>query len=240
MIAYSLGRLLERRASPGSALRRHAVEGAWLVFSFQVKNLSSDTLLQQHDDLNLALDSCYSGDIVVIFPGEYQASNLALLTDDITIKGEQADLCSISYSQPVCLEAYCSYLIEQSETRTALSILKSLRAFYTKGHVAYAGLKLLTFPQVGLASGRNYTVPSDSSYFLCFSFFVVLGVEQRACLDKHSTTVLQPNQYSQFFILLCLFLPKILVLLTLKEESYYWPVGGRGERRVNLHSTYEF
>ncbi|XP_063128172.1 testicular spindle-associated protein SHCBP1L isoform X1 [Rattus norvegicus] len=52
-----------------------------------VKNLSSDTLLQQHDDLNLALDSCYSGDIVVIFPGEYQASNLALLTDDITIKG---------------------------------------------------------------------------------------------------------------------------------------------------------
>lgn len=54
---------------------------------FQVKNLSSDTLLQQHDDLNLALDNCYSGDIVVIFPGEYQAANLALLTDDITIKG---------------------------------------------------------------------------------------------------------------------------------------------------------
>ncbi|XP_026643380.1 testicular spindle-associated protein SHCBP1L [Microtus ochrogaster] len=52
-----------------------------------VKNLSSDTLLQQHDDLNLALDNCYSGDIVVIFPGEYQASNLALLTDDITIQG---------------------------------------------------------------------------------------------------------------------------------------------------------
>ncbi|XP_059136247.1 testicular spindle-associated protein SHCBP1L isoform X2 [Peromyscus eremicus] len=52
-----------------------------------VKNLSSDTLLQQHDDLNLALDSCYSGDIVVIFPGEYQAANLALLTDDITIQG---------------------------------------------------------------------------------------------------------------------------------------------------------
>ncbi|CAO2637245.1 Testicular spindle-associated protein SHCBP1L [Lemmus lemmus] len=52
-----------------------------------VKNLSSDTLLQQHDDLNLALDNCYSGDIVVIFPGEYQAANLALLTDDITIQG---------------------------------------------------------------------------------------------------------------------------------------------------------
>ncbi|XP_061041623.1 testicular spindle-associated protein SHCBP1L [Eubalaena glacialis] len=52
-----------------------------------VKDLSSDTLLQQHDDLDLALDSCYSGDTVVIFPGEYQAVNLALLTDDIVIKG---------------------------------------------------------------------------------------------------------------------------------------------------------
>ncbi|XP_031792873.1 testicular spindle-associated protein SHCBP1L isoform X4 [Sarcophilus harrisii] len=52
-----------------------------------VKDLSSDTLLQQHDDLDLALDSCYSGDTVVIFPGEYQATNLALLTDDIIIKG---------------------------------------------------------------------------------------------------------------------------------------------------------
>ncbi|XP_036612752.1 testicular spindle-associated protein SHCBP1L [Trichosurus vulpecula] len=52
-----------------------------------VKDLSSDTLLQQHDDLDLALDSCYSGDTVVIFPGDYQATNLALLTDDIIIKG---------------------------------------------------------------------------------------------------------------------------------------------------------
>uniref|UniRef100_A0AC11AZK9 SHC binding and spindle associated 1 like n=1 Tax=Ovis aries TaxID=9940 RepID=A0AC11AZK9_SHEEP len=52
-----------------------------------VKDLSPDTLLQQHDDLDLALDSCYSGDTVVIFPGEYQAVNLALLTDDIVIKG---------------------------------------------------------------------------------------------------------------------------------------------------------
>ncbi|XP_053771610.1 testicular spindle-associated protein SHCBP1L [Desmodus rotundus] len=52
-----------------------------------VKDLSSDTFLQQHDDLDLALDSCYSGDTVVIFPGEYQAVNLALLTDDIIIKG---------------------------------------------------------------------------------------------------------------------------------------------------------
>ncbi|KAI5939761.1 Testicular spindle-associated protein SHCBP1L [Manis javanica] len=52
-----------------------------------VKDLASDTLIQQHDDLDLALDGCYSGDTVVIFPGEYQAFNLALLTDDIIIKG---------------------------------------------------------------------------------------------------------------------------------------------------------
>nr|XP_054103640.1 testicular spindle-associated protein SHCBP1L isoform X4 [Callithrix jacchus] len=52
-----------------------------------VKDLSSDTLLQQHDDLDLALDNCYSGDTVIIFPGVYQAANLALLTDDIIIKG---------------------------------------------------------------------------------------------------------------------------------------------------------
>nr|XP_021523765.1 testicular spindle-associated protein SHCBP1L [Aotus nancymaae] len=53
----------------------------------EVKDLSSDTLLQQHDDLDLALDNCYSGDTVIIFPGVYQAANLALLTDDIIIKG---------------------------------------------------------------------------------------------------------------------------------------------------------
>ncbi|XP_004579038.2 testicular spindle-associated protein SHCBP1L [Ochotona princeps] len=52
-----------------------------------VKGLSADTLLQQHGDLDVALDSCYSGDTVVIFPGEYQASNLAVLTEDIVIKG---------------------------------------------------------------------------------------------------------------------------------------------------------
>uniref|UniRef100_A0A5F9CEQ7 Testicular spindle-associated protein SHCBP1L n=1 Tax=Oryctolagus cuniculus TaxID=9986 RepID=A0A5F9CEQ7_RABIT len=52
-----------------------------------VKGLSSDTLLQQHGDLDVALDSCYSGDTVVIFPGEYQAANLALLTEDIVIRG---------------------------------------------------------------------------------------------------------------------------------------------------------
>ena len=65
------------------------------ISSFQVKDLSPDTLLQQHDDLDLALDSCYSGDTVVIFPGEYQAVNLALLTDDIVIKGQQGILFNL-------------------------------------------------------------------------------------------------------------------------------------------------
>ncbi|XP_001516000.3 testicular spindle-associated protein SHCBP1L [Ornithorhynchus anatinus] len=52
-----------------------------------MKDLSSDSLQQHHDDLEFALAACYSGDTVVIFPGEYQAPSLALLTEDIIIKG---------------------------------------------------------------------------------------------------------------------------------------------------------
>ncbi|CAM4603553.1 testicular spindle-associated protein SHCBP1L [Caretta caretta] len=52
-----------------------------------VKDFSVDTVLQQHDNLNMALDSCYSGDSVVIFPGEYKAANLSMLTEDIVIQG---------------------------------------------------------------------------------------------------------------------------------------------------------
>nr|XP_033771307.1 testicular spindle-associated protein SHCBP1L isoform X2 [Geotrypetes seraphini] len=52
-----------------------------------IKDFSADTLLQQHNHLDAALDNCYCGDSVVIYPGEYQALGLALLTDDITIKG---------------------------------------------------------------------------------------------------------------------------------------------------------
>ncbi|XP_026930186.2 testicular spindle-associated protein SHCBP1L [Acinonyx jubatus] len=80
-------RILRRRKGKrdfGKAIT-HIV--AKVITTDMVKDLSSDTLLQQHDDLDLALDSCYSGDTVVIFPGEYQAVNLALLTDDIIIKG---------------------------------------------------------------------------------------------------------------------------------------------------------
>lgn len=57
-------------------------------FSLQVKDFSVDALIQQHDNLNLALDSCYSGDNVVIFPGKYKAVNLSMLTEDIIIKGQ--------------------------------------------------------------------------------------------------------------------------------------------------------
>ncbi|NWX85124.1 SHP1L protein, partial [Nothoprocta ornata] len=52
-----------------------------------VKNFSLDAPLQHHENLNAALESCYSGDTVVIFPGEYKAVSLSMLTEDITIKG---------------------------------------------------------------------------------------------------------------------------------------------------------
>ncbi|XP_069089449.1 testicular spindle-associated protein SHCBP1L [Pleurodeles waltl] len=60
---------------------------AKMMTTDMVKDFSADTLLQQHDHLDTALDSCYCGDTIVIFPGEYQAVGLALLTDDITVKG---------------------------------------------------------------------------------------------------------------------------------------------------------
>lgn len=53
----------------------------------QIKSFAEDTLIQQHETLPEALDACYSGDTVVIFPGDYKAVALASLTDDITIKG---------------------------------------------------------------------------------------------------------------------------------------------------------
>ncbi|XP_015279330.1 PREDICTED: SHC SH2 domain-binding protein 1-like protein [Gekko japonicus] len=52
-----------------------------------VKELSTDTHHAVEENLNLALDNCYSGDTVLIFPGEYKATNLSMLTEDITIKG---------------------------------------------------------------------------------------------------------------------------------------------------------
>ncbi|XP_062437679.1 testicular spindle-associated protein SHCBP1L [Rhea pennata] len=52
-----------------------------------VKDFSVDTPLQHHENLNVALESCYSGDTVVVFPGEYKAINLSMLTEDIIIRG---------------------------------------------------------------------------------------------------------------------------------------------------------
>ncbi|XP_048338490.1 testicular spindle-associated protein SHCBP1L [Sphaerodactylus townsendi] len=51
-----------------------------------VKELSTETHTVE-ENLNLALDNCYSGDTVLIFPGEYKAGNLSMLTEDIVIKG---------------------------------------------------------------------------------------------------------------------------------------------------------
>ncbi|XP_055964129.1 testicular spindle-associated protein SHCBP1L [Sorex fumeus] len=80
-------RILRRRKGKRDSGKTITHIVAKVMTTDMVKDLSSDTLLQQHDDLDLALDNCYSGDTVVIFPGEYQAVNLALLTDDIVIKG---------------------------------------------------------------------------------------------------------------------------------------------------------
>ncbi|XP_042320285.1 testicular spindle-associated protein SHCBP1L-like [Sceloporus undulatus] len=53
----------------------------------QVKDFSSNAFIEQCDNLNSALDSCYSGDHILIFPGEYKAARLSMLTEDIIIKG---------------------------------------------------------------------------------------------------------------------------------------------------------
>ncbi|XP_065410549.1 testicular spindle-associated protein SHCBP1L isoform X3 [Chrysemys picta bellii] len=79
-------RILKRRRGhrdDGKAVT-HIV--AKTVTAEMVKDFSVETLLQ-HDNLNMALDSCYSGDSVVIFPGEYKAVNLSMLTEDIIIQG---------------------------------------------------------------------------------------------------------------------------------------------------------
>ncbi|XP_077188726.1 testicular spindle-associated protein SHCBP1L [Paroedura picta] len=51
------------------------------------KELYTDSYHAVEENLNFALDDCYSGDSVLIFPGEYKAANLSMLTEDITIKG---------------------------------------------------------------------------------------------------------------------------------------------------------
>ncbi|XP_026709824.1 testicular spindle-associated protein SHCBP1L [Athene cunicularia] len=52
------------------------------LFPARMKDFSMDTPSQQHGNLNVALESCYSEDHVVFFSEEYEAVNLPLLTKD--------------------------------------------------------------------------------------------------------------------------------------------------------------
>ncbi|XP_033874269.1 testicular spindle-associated protein SHCBP1L-like [Acipenser ruthenus] len=80
-------RILKRRKGQRASgkIVTHIV--AQMMTTDMINNFSAETLIQQHDSLDAALDSCYSGDTVVIFPGEYQGTSLGLLADDIIIKG---------------------------------------------------------------------------------------------------------------------------------------------------------
>ncbi|XP_028588061.2 testicular spindle-associated protein SHCBP1L isoform X2 [Podarcis muralis] len=83
-----------------------------------VKELAPDTVLQQHNNLNLALDSCYSGDNVLIFPGEYKAANLSMLTEDIVIKGVGRREEIVIVSDPV----YDSFIVSRAQNLKIMNI----------------------------------------------------------------------------------------------------------------------
>ncbi|XP_066451104.1 testicular spindle-associated protein SHCBP1L [Eleutherodactylus coqui] len=80
-------RLLRQKKGPRDSgeVVTHVV--AKIMTADMVKEYSPETLLQQHNNLVTALENSYCGDTVLIFPGEYKAIALAMLTDDITIKG---------------------------------------------------------------------------------------------------------------------------------------------------------
>ncbi|XP_073427435.1 testicular spindle-associated protein SHCBP1L isoform X2 [Dendrobates tinctorius] len=71
-----------------------------------LKEYSPNTLIQQHNNLDTALENSYCGDTVIIFPGEYKSEAMAMLTDDITIKGAALTMkdCEISGSQGAGIE----------------------------------------------------------------------------------------------------------------------------------------
>ncbi|XP_060630468.2 testicular spindle-associated protein SHCBP1L [Anolis sagrei] len=83
-----------------------------------VKDLSSNTLIQQHDNLNSALGSCYSGDNVLLFPGEYKAANLAMLTEDIIIKGVGRPEETVIVSEP----AHESFVVSRAQNVKLMNI----------------------------------------------------------------------------------------------------------------------
>ncbi|KAM4642148.1 testicular spindle-associated protein SHCBP1L [Discoglossus pictus] len=75
---------------------------AKMMTADMVKEFSAKTLLQQHNNLDAALSYSYCGDTVIIFPGEYQALGLAMLADDITIKGAGKKEDIVITSDPSC------------------------------------------------------------------------------------------------------------------------------------------
>ncbi|KAM9283161.1 LOW QUALITY PROTEIN: testicular spindle-associated protein SHCBP1L [Morus bassanus] len=80
------------------------------LFPVQVKDFSMDAPFQQHDNLNVALQSWYS-DHAVIFPGEYEAVNLSLLTNDIII-GPSGKPEPMIVSKPL----YESFVVSKADT----------------------------------------------------------------------------------------------------------------------------
>ncbi|XP_040264738.1 testicular spindle-associated protein SHCBP1L [Bufo bufo] len=80
-------RVLRRKKGPRNSgeVVTHVV--AKIMTANMVKEYAPDTLIQQHNNLDTALENSYCGDTIVIFPGEYKAEAMAMLTEDITIKG---------------------------------------------------------------------------------------------------------------------------------------------------------
>ncbi|XP_062920114.1 testicular spindle-associated protein SHCBP1L-like [Mobula hypostoma] len=93
-------RVLRRRKGqrPSGKIVTHIV--ANMMTADMVKDFSANTLIQQHDNLDASLDNCFSGDTVVIFPGEYHASGFGMLTDDIIIRGAGSREEVIIFSDP--------------------------------------------------------------------------------------------------------------------------------------------
>ncbi|KAM4022596.1 testicular spindle-associated protein SHCBP1L [Anomaloglossus baeobatrachus] len=75
---------------------------AKIMTADMLKEYSPDTLIQQHNNLDTALENSYCGDTVVIFPGEYKSEAMAMLTDDIIIKGVGKKEEIIIVSHPFC------------------------------------------------------------------------------------------------------------------------------------------
>ncbi|KAM6080404.1 LOW QUALITY PROTEIN: testicular spindle-associated protein SHCBP1L [Theristicus caerulescens] len=85
----------------------------------------------QHDNFNVALESWYSGDHVVIFSGEYEAVNLSLLTKDIIIAPYGKPEEPVIVSKP----PYESFVVSKAQD-TNLTHLRSVQQRTVNGVVA--------------------------------------------------------------------------------------------------------